>query len=215
MKSFCNPAYLTESTGLEIWAKVKILLRQLQLNKSLEHHQAQAGNPQPKAKKKSNWLVTEQWQRFPAFLFLIFKYKWKGIYFSTGPCQAWATGPVKKGSQGRENPWVSGIFCNHMDIGGCWAPPPAKIHNKSLSQEAYPLWGEVTWTGTGERGRKSENIHVLRDQKEMIWRAIMGTCRNSWTSEALLLLFLLSLPKCFEAGRTGEIWRQFLLFKCT
>lgn len=51
MKSFYNPAYLTESTDLEIWAKVKILLRQLQLNKSLKHHQAQAGNPQPKAKK--------------------------------------------------------------------------------------------------------------------------------------------------------------------
>lgn len=49
MKSFCNPAYLTESTGLEIWAKVNTLLRQL--NKSLKHHQDQAGNAQLRAKK--------------------------------------------------------------------------------------------------------------------------------------------------------------------
>lgn len=47
-----------ESIGLEIWAKVKILLRQLQLNKSLKHHQAPADNPQPKA--KSDWFVTEK-----------------------------------------------------------------------------------------------------------------------------------------------------------
>lgn len=42
-----------ESVGLGIWAKVKILLRQLQLNKSLQHHQAPADNPQPKAKESA------------------------------------------------------------------------------------------------------------------------------------------------------------------
>lgn len=32
---------------------------------------------------------------------------------------------------------------------------------------------------------------MLEELKEVIWRALLGTCRNSWTSELLLLLFLI------------------------
>jgi len=40
---------------------------------------------------------------------------------------------------------------------------------------------------------ENRHIHMLRNRKEVIWRALLGTCRNSWTSELLLLLFLIKV----------------------
>lgn len=34
---------------------------------------------------------------------------------------------------------------------------------------------------------------MLKNQKEVIWRAPLGTCRNSWTSELLWLLSLINM----------------------
>lgn len=55
--------------------------------------------------------------------------------------------------------------------------------------------GDLECTGNGKRSRKSVNrhIHMLRNQKEVIWRAALGTCRNSWTSGLVWLLSLINM----------------------
>lgn len=102
-----------ESVGLEIWAKVKILLWQLQLNKSLQHHQAPADNPQPKA--KSSALLRES-QQEKTFLFLYINKIERNLIQAHSRARAAPT--FTKRSQGWGEHKVSGIpFGNHMDTG--------------------------------------------------------------------------------------------------
>lgn len=108
-----SPSVILHYVGLEIWTKVKILLRQLQLNKSLQQHQAPADNPQPKA--KSICLVTGKSPREDFLLLYINKSEKNLIqaHFRARTAPAFT-----KRSQGWGEHRASGIhFGNHMDTG--------------------------------------------------------------------------------------------------
>lgn len=53
---------------------------------------------------------------------------------------------------------------------------------------------------------------MVGNQKEVIWRSLLCTCRNSWTSELFVLLFLIKVLAKMLWSR--QIWRNIDISYC-